>query len=91
MKRDIEQVTGRPARILDRDATPAGWSGAAGATEFELQSGYRLWIAPLEWRGTPPASGGATFIGRNACFQFFDRDVTDSPREEIRRVLDIRR
>jgi len=89
MKRDIERETSSPARIISRNTTPAGWSGTGSVTEFELKSGYRLWIAPLEWSGTPPAVGGATFLGRNMCFQFFDRIMASSPREDIRRLLDI--
>ncbi|HSD83985.1 MAG TPA: hypothetical protein VLG46_09015, partial [Anaerolineae bacterium] len=54
-----------------------------GVSELEYRAGddapsrgpyYRLWIAPLNWQGQPPAAGsGATRLGRSACFQFFDK------------------
>jgi 4-amino-4-deoxy-L-arabinose transferase-like glycosyltransferase len=64
-------------RVLDRDTNPIGWSGPQGVSELEYRVGdqsYRLWIAPLNWQGQPPADGaGATRLGRNTCFQFFDK------------------
>ncbi|HJW84606.1 MAG TPA: hypothetical protein VJ754_09915, partial [Anaerolineae bacterium] len=80
-----------------RDTTPEGWSGAKGVTEFAYSSegvpSYRLWIAPLQWTGSPQASGGATHVGRSACFQFFDRSTTDtawpSARSDVLRLFDL--
>ncbi|CAG0936929.1 hypothetical protein TFLX_05826 [Thermoflexales bacterium] len=70
-------------RVLDRDTTPIGWSGPPGVSELEYRAGdtdvsrgpyYRLWIAPLNWQGQPPADeSGAKRLGQNACFQFFDK------------------
>ncbi len=69
-------------KVLDRDTTPDGWSGPRGVSELEYRAGdddasrgpyYRLWIAPLAWQGQPPAAGaGATRLGQNGCFQFFE-------------------
>ncbi len=58
---------------------------------------YRLWIAPLNWQGQPPADGtGATRLGQNACFQFFDKiEDTDfawpTAREDVRRLSALNR
>ncbi len=64
-------------RVLNRNANPVGWSGPLGVSELEYRSGdyaYRLWIGPLNWQGQPPADGsGATRLGQNTCFQFFDK------------------
>jgi hypothetical protein len=85
-------------RVLDRDANPIGWSGPHGVSELEYRSGsqsYRLWIAPLNWQGQPPADGtGATRLGRNTCFQFFDKiEGADSAwptaRKDVTQVLGI--
>jgi hypothetical protein len=91
-------------RVLDRDTKPIGWSGPPGVSELEYRTGdqsasrgpyYRLWIAPLNWQGQPPADGsGATRLGQNTCFQFFDKiEDTDfawpMAREEVRQALGI--
>jgi len=86
MKRDLEQsAPAARVRIVSRDTTPEGWQGAAGVTEFEYAvdgvAVYRLWIAPLEWAGTPPAAEGAQYLGSNACFTFFDL-VTGQPAQQ---------
>ena len=69
--------------IVSRDSRPAGWSGPNGVSELEYRAGdrrnsrgpyYRLWIAPLNWQGQPSADGsGATPLGQNTCFHFFDQ------------------
>ena len=90
-----EAAAGGVIRIASRDTAPEGWSGATGATEFQHMTGgervYRLWIAPINWEGTRPASGGAAFIGRNTCFRFFD-DAGAEPEARLlaRRLFDIR-
>jgi hypothetical protein len=54
-----------------------------------------LWIAPLNWQGQPPANGsGASRLGQNACFQFFDKiEDTDwswpTAREDVTKALQI--
>ncbi|HLF27880.1 MAG TPA: hypothetical protein VJG32_16220 [Anaerolineae bacterium] len=96
MKRDLEQATPQGTlRIASRDTRPEGWSGAAGVTEFEYrledQAPYRLWIAPRAWSGQPPENGGATYLGSNACFKFFDRATTESTlRAAVQRVFEVR-
>jgi hypothetical protein len=91
-------------RVLDRDTTPIGWSGPPGVSELEYRAGeadvsrepyYRLWIAPLNWQGQPPAdNSGATRLGQNTCFQFFDK-IEDadfawpSVREDVTKTLEI--
>ncbi|MGH2593342.1 MAG: ArnT family glycosyltransferase [Anaerolineae bacterium] len=108
MKHELEQTTRGFIRIVSRDTAPEGWSGAAGVTEFEYvregepqewesrRSPYRLWIAPLDWSGTPPSEGGAQLIGENGCFEFFDFPYrgTEHPwpfmRERVRQLFDIR-
>jgi len=85
-------------RVIDRDTTPIGWSGPQGVSELEYRSddqSYRLWIAPLNWLGQPPAAGsGATRLGQNTCFQFFDT-IEDmgfawpSAREDVKQALGI--
>jgi len=101
MKRELEQAAPRGIiRIANRDTTPEGWSGAAGVTEFEYrpdgEPAYRVWIAPLQWNGTPPSGSGAAYIGSNACFMFFDltlpgaESVWPSARQDTRRLLEIR-
>ncbi len=82
MKHDFERAAPRGIiQIASRDTTPEGWSGVRGVTEFAYvveeatpaeAPPYRLWIAPLGWEGTPPVERGAEYIGRNACFKFFD-------------------
>lgn len=69
-------------RIASRDTRPTGWAGPSGVSELDYRVGdpktsrkpiYQLWIAPLNWQGQPPANGsGATRLGQNQCFQFFD-------------------
>ncbi len=69
-------------RIADRDTHPIGWNGPDGVSELEYRVGdrrasrgpyYRLWIAPLNWSGRPATDpSGATRLGQNNCFQFFD-------------------
>jgi hypothetical protein len=69
-------------RVRDRDTNPIGWSGPQDVSELEYYAGdqsaargphYRLWIAPLNWQGQPPADGlGAMRLGQNGCFQFFE-------------------
>ena len=60
-------------QVIDRNTTPAGWIGPPGVSELKGPS-YHLWIAPLNWQGQPPVAGnGATRLGQNACFQFFDK------------------
>jgi hypothetical protein len=91
--------------VTDRDATPAGWNGPAGVSELEYRAGdqaaasrpaYRLWIAPLNWKGQPPADNlGAARLGRNACFQFFDKIETvdiawPSARGDVMKTLGIK-
>ena len=91
-------------RVLDRDTTPIGWSGPRGVSELEYRTGdqatlrgpsYRLWIAPLNWQGQPPAAGtGAQRLGQNACFQFFDKledtaFVWPRVREDVLKTLGI--
>jgi 4-amino-4-deoxy-L-arabinose transferase-like glycosyltransferase len=91
-------------RVLDRDTSPIGWSGPPGVSELEYRSGdhsvsrepyYRLWIAPLNWQGQPPADGsGANRLGQNACFQFFDKiEDTDfawpTAREDVMKTLSV--
>ena len=92
-------------RVTDRDTTPAGWNGPAGVSELEYRAGdqaaasrpaYRLWIAPLNWKGQPPADNlGAARLGRNACFQFFDKIETvdiawPSARGDVMKTLGIK-
>jgi 4-amino-4-deoxy-L-arabinose transferase-like glycosyltransferase len=70
-------------RVIDRNTTPIGWQGPAGVSELEYRASdqpalpgpaYRLWIAPLNWQGQPPAdNSGAVQLGQNTCFQFFDK------------------
>lgn len=73
---------GVTVRVADREARPTGWSGPGGVSELEFSAGsrgtiYRLWIGPLSWVGAPPAADeGATRLGQNQCFQFFDQ-ITD--------------
>lgn len=73
---------GVTVRVADRDTRPAGWTGPKGISELEFNAGsrgivYRLWIGPLSWAGAPPATAeGATRLGHNQCFQFFDQ-ITD--------------
>ena len=44
-----------------------------GDLKTSRQPIYQLWIAPLDWQGQSPANGaGATRLGQNQCFQFFD-------------------
>jgi hypothetical protein len=90
----------RPFRVINRDTNPIGWSGPQGVSELEYRSddqSYRLWIAPLNWQGQPPAdSTGATRLGQSACFQFFDKiegaDRTwPTAREDVARILGIER
>ncbi|MFN8596915.1 MAG: glycosyltransferase family 39 protein [Anaerolineae bacterium] len=70
--------TGVTLRIADRDSTPTKWTGPKGVSELEFSAGSRgvidrVWIGPLTWVGTPPvAHDGATWLGQNQCFQFFD-------------------
>jgi hypothetical protein len=73
-------------QVASRDSHPDGWTGPNGVSELQYRVGdrrvsrgpyYRLWIAPLNWQGQPPVSGGAARLGANQCFQFFD-EVTDS-------------
>jgi len=100
MKRALEQAApGGDIRIAGRDTTPEGWSGAAGVTEldyaFDGSIAYRLWIAPRGWSGTPPSTGGAQYLGSNACFKFFDLiamgdTVWSSAREDVLRLFEIR-
>ena len=78
-------------RVVDRDTRPEGWQGAAGVSELEYRMGerrnsrgpyYRLWIAPLNWRGDPPPDGaGAARLHQDRCFQYFDlmHDESNSP------------
>ena len=76
--------TGVTIRIADRDSRPTNWAGPQGVSELEFGAGSRgvidrVWIGPLAWSGTPPVDGnGATRLGQNQCFQFFDllTDVT---------------
>jgi hypothetical protein len=87
--------------VIDRDTNPIGWSGPPGVSELEYRTGdqsasnYRLWIAPLDWQGQPPADGsGAIRLGRSACFQFFDTiKHTDfawsTARDDVSKVLGI--
>ncbi len=91
-------------RIVDRDTNPEGWHGAAGASELEYRVGdrrnsggpyYRLWIAPLNWRGDPPLDGaGAARLHQDRCFQYFDLilDESNSPaaREAVINTLGLR-
>ncbi len=69
---------GVSVRIADRDSRPTNWAGPQGVSELEFVAGSRgvidrVWIGPLTWIGTPPAGGnGATRLGQNQCFQFFD-------------------
>jgi hypothetical protein len=89
-------------RVVDRDTIPIGWSGPTGVSELEYRAGdqaasrgpyYRLWIAPLNWQGQPPADGSdATRLGQSTCFQFFDKiEDTDfawpTAREDVTQVL----
>ncbi|MBI5568036.1 MAG: phospholipid carrier-dependent glycosyltransferase [Chloroflexi bacterium] len=73
---------GVSVRIADRDSRPTNWTGPKGVSELEFVAGSRgvidrVWIGPLTWVGTPPADGnGATRLGQNQCFQFFDL-ITD--------------
>ncbi len=73
---------GVTVRIVDRDSRPTNWTGPQGVSELEFVAGShgvidRVWIGPLTWVGTPPAAGsGATRLGQNQCFQFFDL-ITD--------------
>ncbi len=106
MKHDLEQgVPGGRIEIASRDTTPEGWSGANGATEFEVEINpdaealaqpYRLWIAPRDWEGSPPPANGAVYIGSNACFKFFDSTAGTSEhpwamvRATVQQLLDIR-
>jgi 4-amino-4-deoxy-L-arabinose transferase-like glycosyltransferase len=91
-------------RVIDRNTMPLGWAGPAGVSELEYRASgqlasrgpaYRLWIAPLSWQGQPPADGsGAVRLGRNACFQFFDKiEGTDSAwpsaRQDVTKALAI--
>ncbi len=65
---------GHGLRIINRDTRPSGWSGPAGVSElaYRARAGeptYRLWIAPLNWPGQPPADGtGARGWARIAVF-----------------------
>ena len=84
-------------RVLDRDTRPIGWSGPEGVSELEYRTGdqaYRLWIAPLNWQGQPPAgTTGATRLGQTACFQFFDKieetAAWPNAREDVKQTLGI--
>ena len=93
--------------ILDRNTIPIGWSGPSGVSELEYHPddpaashapAYRLWIAPLNWDGTPPAesaAAGAVRLGRNQCFQFFDKiediqGVWPTVREDATQVLGLK-
>jgi hypothetical protein len=71
-------------QIADRDSRPDGWSGPNGVSEIDYRVGdrensqavYRLWIGPLMWQGQAPSNGsGATQLGHNTCFLFFDEVV----------------
>ena len=84
-------------RVLDRNTNPVGWSGPQGVSELTYRSGdqaYRLWIAPLNWQGQPPADGtGAMRLGQNACFQFFDKiegstDTWPTVRSDVTKALE---
>jgi hypothetical protein len=92
-------------RVIDRNTTPSGWNGPAGVSELEYRAGdqaaspgaaYRLWIAPLNWQGQPPAGdSGAARLGQNACFQFFDKIEGSDPawpaaREDVVKTLEIK-
>jgi 4-amino-4-deoxy-L-arabinose transferase-like glycosyltransferase len=67
--------------VTNRNTRPQDWDGPEGVSEVLFLNdqsaetlywaNYRLWIAPLDWRGTNPSGGGATYLGRNECFQFF--------------------
>jgi hypothetical protein len=75
-------------RVVNRDTYPEGWRGEAGASELEYRVGdgrnsrgpyYRLWIAPLNWRGDPPSGGaGAARLHQDRCFQYFDMTLDNS-------------
>jgi hypothetical protein len=85
MKRDLARAApGGHLQIASRDTTPEGWSGAKGVTEFVYSQDadnppdYRLWIAPRQWVGTPPAGAGATLLGQNACFTYFDMSTPET-------------
>jgi len=100
MKHELEQTRRGIIRIASRDTTPEGWSGAAGVTEFEYWADdeliHRLWIAPRDWTGSEPTqSGGALYIGKNACFRFFMKQVVAVSswmlsREDAQRLFEIR-
>lgn len=70
---------GMTVRITSRDTRPEYWDGPGGVSEVLILNdpnaqtaywaNYRLWIAPLSWRGKN--TGGAEYLGRNKCFQFF--------------------
>jgi hypothetical protein len=90
--------------VTDRNTRPQDWTGPAGVSEVlflnDQKAGtltwanYRLWIAPLDWQGTNPSGGGATYLGRNTCFQFygyaFDIDpVWPTARADIGETLGI--
>ncbi len=91
-------------RVVARDTIPIGWSGPPGVSELDFRTGdqsasngsvYRLWIAPLNWHGQPLADApppGATRLGQNTCFQFFDKiedaGVWPNVREDIAEALD---
>ncbi len=91
-------------RVVARDTIPIRWSGPPGVSQLDFRTGdqsasngsvYRLWIAPLNWHGQPPADAppaGATRLGQNTCFQFFDKiedaGVWPNVREDVAGALD---
>lgn len=89
VKDRLEQAaSGGIIRIVNRDTTPEGWSGAAGVTEFARDGGYRLWIASRNWQATPPASGGAILLGSDVCFKFFiDASASEDDRRSVQQIL----
>jgi hypothetical protein len=91
-------------KIASRNTSPDGWAGPDGVSLIEYQSdeknqvnrvAYRLWIAPLDWRGQPPANGsGAKLLATTRCFQFFDEildnaGIGEKVRQSVTSILGI--